>query len=142
MDSSHHALEGEDPGSFNTDPPSSGPHDETPLDAGLYDETAAMRAGPYPAGHLVHNLEHGYVILWYNCKLIDIAACVELKGQIQEVIVDAHNTKVIAFPWILIDVPVVMTSWGRMLPFENFNTTLARRFVTANHNKAPEPQAP
>jgi hypothetical protein len=37
--------------------------------------------------------------------------------------------------------PVVMTSWGMMLRFEQFNPRTAEEFVRRNRNKAPEPQA-
>ncbi len=142
MPSSNHIATGEDPGPLNTDPPTSGPHYSTPLEAGFYDEIAAIDVGPYPEGHLLHNLEHGHVIFWYNCDLLDEAGCNDLIEQIQGVLDDAGNTKVIAFPWTSIDVPVVVTSWGRMQRFENFDPKLALRFVKGNRNRAPEPLAP
>jgi hypothetical protein len=53
-----------------------------------------------------------------------------------------NNFKVIAFPWPSIDVPVVLTSWGRMVRMEAFDPAQARDFVQRNRNKAPEPEAP
>ena len=91
---------------------------------------------------MLHNLEHGYVILWYNCDLLDEDECGELKDQIQEVLRRNRNNKVIGFPRSSIDFPVVMTSWTRMLEFDEFDTDLANRFVRNNRNKAPEPNAP
>lgn len=142
MPNYNHVEEGTDPGPFNSDPPTSGPHYASDLTAGFYEESEIEGIGPYPSGYLVHNLEHGYVIFWYNCAVLDKAGCTELKGQIQEVMEEAMNTKLIAFPWNSIDVPVVMTSWGRMQRFENFDPKLALRFVGSNRNRAPEPQAP
>jgi hypothetical protein len=66
----------------------------------------------------------------------------DLKAQIREVMSAENNFKVIAFPWESIDVPVVMTSWGRMLRFDQFDTEQAQDFVQRNRNKAPEPFAP
>jgi hypothetical protein len=55
---------------------------------------------------------------------------------------DENNFKVIAFPWPSIDVPVVMTSWGRILRMESFDPQVAQNFVQNRRNKAPEPNAP
>jgi hypothetical protein len=53
----------------------------------------------------------------------------------------ASNFKVIAHPWPSIDVPLVTTSWGRMMRFETFDAGDAYSFVESNRNKAPEPHA-
>ena len=100
------------------------------------------RVGPFPAGYIIHSLEHGYVVLWYNCSLLNEQLCDELKVDIQNVLDEANNFKVIAFPSETIDVPVVMTSWGRIQKVEDFDTALASEFVGSNRNKAPEPNAP
>ena len=140
MPDSSHVPEGTDPGPYNTDPPTSGRHYEVTFNAGFYNPGDVQ--SPHPAGHLVHNLEHGYVIFWYNCSLLSEQECIELKDQIRGVMDAENNLKVIAYPWESTDVPVVMTSWGRMLRFEEFDPRLARDFVQQNRNKAPEPLAP
>ncbi len=140
--SAGHVLEGEDPGPYNTDPPTSGPHYAGDLEAAFYDEADAAGIGPYPEGYLVHNLEHGYVIFWYNCELLDAASCSELKSEIQAVMQGEDFFKVIGFPRASIDVPVVMTSWARSLSFDTFDSDLAREFVRTYRNQAPEPHAP
>jgi len=142
MGSTDHVEEGSDPGPFNSDPPTSGRHYADTLEAGFYNEGDPATQTPFPAGYLVHNLEHGYVIFWYNCDRLEGQACKDLKSQIQEVMGQVDNLKVIAFPWESIDKPVVMTSWGRMLSFDRFNSRDAREFVIRNRNKAPEPNAP
>jgi hypothetical protein len=65
-----------------------------------------------------------------------------LKGQIKSVIDDAKIFKVLAFPWKTIDEPVVMTSWGQIERFDNFDPEAALNFITRNRNHAPEPNAP
>ncbi len=137
-----HVAAGADPGPYNTDPPTSGTHYGSELEAGFYDESALDETGPFPEGYLLHNLEHGYVILWYNCDLLEADECGELKGQIQEVLRRNRNNKVIGFPRNSIEFPVVMTSWARILEFDAFDTDLANQFVRNNRNKAPEPNAP
>ena len=140
MPDTSHVAEGTDPGPYNSDPPTSGRHYASTLNAGFYNEGDVQ--DPYPAGLLVHNLEHGYIIFWYNCSLVSEQECADLKEQIQNVMEAENNNKVIAYPWDSIDVPVVMTSWGRMLRFEEFDPQVAQDFARQNRNKAPEPQAP
>lgn len=136
-----HVAEGTDPGPYNTDPPTSGRHYASQYFAGFYEEEDVDV--PYPAGYLVHSLEHGYVIFWYNCDLLNDAECEGLKTEIQSVMDQADNFKVIAYPWPSLDIPIIMTSWGRMLRFDDgFDSELAFSFVQNNRNRAPEPHAP
>ncbi len=135
-----HVAEGTDPGPYNSNPPTSGRHYAATLEPGFYESGEVN--DPHPEGFLVHNLEHGYVIFWYNCSILDEGDCSVLKEQIREVMSAENNFKVIAFPWESIDVPVVMTSWGRMLHFDEFDPQQAQEFVQRNRNKAPEPFAP
>ena len=138
MVSSPHIPIDTDPGQYNSDPPTSGLHYAEEARAGFYDENNYQ----FPAGYLVHNLEHGYVIFWYNCDLLDEAGCTNLKEQIKTTIDELGGTKLIAYPWPSLDVPLVLTSWGRMEKFESFDAEKAKAFYRANLNKAPEPDAP
>ena len=137
MTSTHIAVDS-DPGEYNSDPPTSGPHYPNEAQVGFYDTNSYQ----YPAGYLIHNLEHGYIIFWYNCGLLDEAACTDLKSQIKSVMDEVNNVKVIAYPWDSLDVPVAMTSWGRLQKMETFDAVQARTFYTTNLNKSPEPNAP
>ncbi|MBC8507358.1 MAG: DUF3105 domain-containing protein [Anaerolineales bacterium] len=142
-DAGAHVPEGQDPGPFNSDPPTSGRHYNQPLDAGFYEEGDPETLTDYPEGYLLHSLEHGYVIFWYNCDALDnVDDCNQLKDGIKEVMDRFLSVKLIAYPWTSIDVPVVMTTWGQMMRFEKFDEGIAREFVQANRNRAPEPNAP
>ena len=44
---------------YETSPPSSGDHSATPADAGFYPDEV-------PEETLVHNLEHGQIVIWYS----------------------------------------------------------------------------
>lgn len=137
-----HVAEGANPGPFNSDPPTSGQHYTQEFEAGFFDEDSVEAQLDYPEGYLIHNLEHGYVIFWYNCNLLDESGCRELKSQIKTVMEDFDNYKVIGFPRDSIDTQLVMTSWGRIQSFESFDADLASKFISSNRNKAPEPNAP
>lgn len=133
-DSSHVPI-GTDPGPYNTNPPTSGRHYKESLEAGFYQENPYQ----YAEGYLVHSQEHGYVIFWYNCIILDGTQCTELKSQIKSVMLASDNYKVIAFPWESIDVPIVMTSWEKLHRFANFDLDAALTFVEQNREKSPEP---
>jgi hypothetical protein len=138
MVSDPHIPVDSDPGQYNSDPPTSGRHYAEEAQKGFYESNIYT----YPAAYLVHNLEHGYVIIWYNCDLLDESGCANLKEQIKTTMDDLGGTKLIAYPWNTIDVPLVMTSWGRLQRFEIFDAEQAKAFYRANLNKAPEPNAP
>jgi hypothetical protein len=138
----NHIEAGTPPGPYPSDPPAGGVHYATELDAKFYEESDLASLAPYPEGSLVHNLEHGYVIFWYSCAGLDQAGCDALKANIRGVMAEFDGLKLIAFPWKSLDVPLVMTSWGRLLRFETFDSAQARAFINANRNKSPEPNAP
>lgn len=142
LSSSPHVPPGASLPAYNTNPPTSGQHYAQTFQAGFFDETSQESNTPNPEGFLVHNLEHGYVIFWYNCEILSEEACTALKDQIQSVMEDANNFKVIAFPYNKIEVPVALTSWGRILEMEIFDPELAAQFVDRNRNQAPESNAP
>jgi hypothetical protein len=133
-----HVEDGTDPGPYNSNPPTSGRHYPTSLTPGFYDTNVYQ----YPEGYLVHNLEHGYVIFWYNCSELETSECEQLKGEVRLVLEAENNNKVIAYPRETIEEPVVLTSWGQLLRMEAFDADAARSFVARNRNKAPEPNAP
>ncbi len=137
-----HVPPGTDPGTYNSNPPTSGPHYPQEFSAGFYDETSPQTQEPYPAGFLMHNLEHGYVIFWYNCDALPDGDCEGLKAQIRATMQKANRPKLVAFPWPSLDVPVALTSWGRLLRLERYDGGAALAFVNANYNRAPEPGAP
>jgi len=137
-----HVAEGTDSGPYNSDPPTSGKMYATQAFAGFKDEDDLELFGPFPEGYIVHSLEHGYVVFSYNCDVLEDTACDDLKDEIQQVMRSVGNFKVIGIPWASIEEPVVMTSWGRLLRFEDFDTEIAEQYVRNFRNQAPEPNAP
>ena len=138
----NHIEEGTDPGSFPSDPPAGGRHYASEMDAGFYDENSPQTQLAYPEGYIGHSLEHGYVVFWYNCDALNGGDCSTLKSEIKGVMDDFGGMKLIAFPWPSLDVPVAMTSWGRLQRFDSFDPQLAADFIKGNLNKSPEPNAP
>ncbi len=67
--------------SYNSNPPTSGSHDAVPTKSGIYDS-------PQGDGYLVHSLEHGYVVISYNCS-----QKLKVKSEKLKVAVFAHETE-------------------------------------------------
>jgi len=57
-----HIANGAEHPPYNSNPPTSGWHYGTPARAGFYDQPTVDET-------LIHNLEHGYVIISYNCEI-------------------------------------------------------------------------
>lgn len=129
------------PGPYNSNPPAGGSHFDTDFSAKFYQESDLASLPPHPEGYLVHSLEHGYVIFWYNCQVAN-TDCAALKQTIQSVMDQTGGTKLIAFPWSSMDTSLAMTSWGRILKFTKPDAALMKQFVERNRLQAPEPSAP
>lgn len=126
---------------YNSDPPTSGPHAGT-VAAGFYSEAP-------PDENLVHNLEHGYVIIWYDCSTLEGAQCQGLMGQIEKVMQRARPVvfttgakKLIAVPRPGMESRIALTSWGRHYRLDDFDEASVMQFITDFRNQAPEPGAP
>ncbi len=127
-----------DPNPYSTNPPAGGHHFDTPFPAKFYQESDLASLPKYPEGYLVHSEEHGYVIFWYNCAVPGVD-CTALKQSIQNVMNQYGGTKLIAFPWSSLTVPLAMTSWGQVMYFPKIDEALMGKFVQTNRGQSPEP---
>ncbi len=88
-------------------------------------------------GNLVHSLEHGAVILWYNPKLLSPAQI----NQLKEIYNSAPGDKDIMVPRESMDVPIGLSSWGRVLKLKTIDKSKIDNFFGTNIDRGPE-QAP
>ncbi len=118
-----------DPGTkvttYNSNPPTSGPHYPTWSDWGAHDEQIADE-------FLVHNLEHGGI--WISYKNPEDK---ELIGKLKS-IVSEYSLKVILTPRPENDAPIAVAAWGRLLKLESFDERELRDFIGAFINRGPE----
>jgi hypothetical protein len=123
-----------DPGSrhvpaatYAADPPAGGDHDPVPAPAGFYDTTTV------PAdGHLVHSLEHGFVIVWYQPATVAPATLDRLRDL-------ARRAKwVLVAPRPSMPTPLAATAWHRRLLCPDGAGDPIDTFVTAFRNQGPE----
>jgi len=138
-----HIQEGVQATDWNSDPPTSGQHYGQWAPAGFYDEEI-------PDGFLVHNMEHGYVIVYYNCAAVDMD-CEAFKTAIEAAMAAAGNDpntntiKIIAAPRPTMDNPVTYASWGHFYKAETFSPDELVLYVQtyrSNADYAPEASLP
>jgi hypothetical protein len=125
---------------YKTSPPTSGNHWPPGQEAepGFYSDTVASES-------LVHNMEHGQIVLWYNPD-----APQELKDNLEGLIDNADDSDnpdvgggappLIAVPYD--DVPegmnFVMTAWGASQACEKYSLAAVNDFRTTYQGRGPE----
>lgn len=113
---------------YDTDPPTSGPHYPNWAEPLIHRENV-----PYEM--LVHNLEHGHIVIYYSRDLSDEAA---------SKITDLNNEyngdwdAVLAAPREDQDEELVLTAWTYMLELEEYDEELVDAFVDAYRGRGPE----
>ncbi len=104
--------------SYNSDPPTSGPHFSSLAQGGWHDE-------PVQKELVIHNLEDGYVAIWYRPNLPE-AQKAQLRGLVTEL-----GDKVIAAPYEGLETPIVLTAWTRLDALPAYDDQRIRNFVAA-----------
>lgn len=110
---------------YNSNPPTSGPHyAERVANWGSYNEET-------PQTTLVHNLEHGGVIIHYKGQTDD---------RVDEIdsFVESYQDGVISNPNEKIDQPIAIASWTHMQQCERFSQDAVAGYIQEHCNKAPE----
>lgn len=121
-------------------PPSSGMHNPTPLPGG--NKNYYSRDDNPSPEQAVHNLEHGYVVVWYDKKAT--AEQIELLRQIG----DVAERKLLILPWTREDFPdekhIVLTSWTIKQSCKDVSGAAIKDFFEkygGARSKAPEKNA-
>jgi hypothetical protein len=112
---------------YSVNPPAGGDHDSVPSPAGFYD------LGNVPAdGHLVHSLEHGFVVVWYRPEGVRQASLDGLRD------LAARHRWVLIVPRPSLPTPLAGTAWHRRLLCPDGATGPIGNFVTAFRDQGPE----
>jgi hypothetical protein len=112
-------------------PPTSGTHYPSTADPGFYEQ-------PVPEGFIVHSMEHGYIVLYYNPdlpnatkkQLKDLMTMLPLNG--------SSKPKLIIVPYTNMPTPLAIAAWRRLLLIKEFNFDEIRTFYQEWVNKGPE----
>jgi hypothetical protein len=130
-----HIGPGEQPDNWNSTPPTSGDHLQNPLPPGVYSTEQDMRA-------LVHNLEHGYVVIVYKGIPKDDL------DQLETFVEDRDGSKLILAPWSGLESNgVALVAWRNLELLQRVNMDVVQAFVNdfmvpgAARSAAPEPNA-
>jgi Protein of unknown function (DUF3105) len=130
-----HIAANQQPDNWNSTPPTSGDHLATPLAPGVYDNDQDMRA-------LVHNQEHGYVVILYKGIPADQV------DQLREFVEARDGSKLVLAPWSGLESNgVTLTAWQNLETMQRVNMDVVQAFVNdymipiATRSTAPEPNA-
>ncbi len=107
--------------------PTSGPHDPVPTSAGTY------RAPPRP-GQLVHALEHGNIVIYYDEPSAEILKILKYWSGLY----DGKWDGVIVAPMEGLGGDLVLTAWTKTLRLKTFDPALAAAFIDAYRGRGPE----
>lgn len=114
---------------YKTEPPNSGPHYAQWAPPGFYDRQL-------PDELLVHNLEHGHVIIHYRPD----ALTPEIEQQILSLTRAYTDTwaAVLAVPRPNMEHPFVLAAWRHLLRLDEFDRQLVDLFIDAYVGRGPE----
>lgn len=110
---------------YKTNPPTSGNHNPVPMPAGVYSSNVDIT-------QLVHSLEHGYVIIYYNGLSQDEAN--QLAG-----IQNSDPVKTIVAPYANMPHKISMVAWTHMQNCDGVNEQVIRSFIAQFKGQGPEP---
>jgi hypothetical protein len=122
-----HIAPGEPHPPYSSDPPTSGPHLEQPANPGFYDQ-------PLPAEQVIHNMEHGQIVIWYAPDAPE-----EVVGNIES-LVRQESTATLAVPYEAVGNThtFVMTAWGASQACEQVSQAVVNKFRTEYQGRGPE----
>lgn len=128
---------GTDP--YSSLPATSGPH---------WDPSGLAQWGvystPQPETQLIHNLEHGGVVIWYDPEALTVEQIDALTNHVnaQTATGLSGRYKFILSPWggrEPLPAPVVATTWRWLLELQTADTDAIDEFARAHYGDAPEP---
>lgn len=123
-----HINPGQTHAAYTSNPPTSGPHYPSALRWGTFDT-------PQADEFLVHNLEHGGIVINYNCP----DGCPDVVQQLKD-FMTSYKSKVILAPRPDPTVPwrITMTAWRWLDGFNDVDVARMKAFVDAHKDKGPE----
>lgn len=120
-----HVAQGTTVSTYNSNPPSSGPHWGSPAKNGIYDNQL-------PDEQLIHDLEHGYIWISYKPDIGD-----DVKGELKK-IVDEDNWKIVLEPRDKNETAIALVAWGRVLKMDAPDYEKVKDFIRTYRNRGPE----
>lgn len=121
---------------YTSVPATSGPHwssADSPGPWGVYPTAQAQE-------RILHNLEHGGIVIWYQPALLGAQDLASLTQFVQQQIT-TERFKMILVPWNGADFahPIAVTAWNWLLYLDTADLDTIRAFTDAHYGDAPEP---
>ena len=120
----HISTEAADSVTYNSKPPTSGPHFGQIARWGVYTE-------PIPDALQIHNLEDGGVGIWYDCP----DGCPELVDQLEGIVNEMGEERLVMAPYPDMETTIVLTAWNRIEKMEEFDRERIIEFIEAYRGK-------
>jgi len=114
---------------YNTDPPTSGDHWPDPQPGGFY-------TTPIAPQYLVHSMEHGAVIIYYDASFLSAADLAAIQA-----LAAAHPGnfgQVVAVPRSDAAFPVILTAWTHRLRLTTYDQARVDGFISLFLGNGPE----
>lgn len=114
---------------YGTEPPTSGPHYASTADAKFHESSV-------DPGYLVHNLEHGHVVIYYDRTRLSAEDEQWLRG-----LSSRHGgawDAVLAVPRPDPQYPLILTAWRHRFRLPRVDRAAAEQFVDAYRGRGPE----
>lgn len=129
IQSRDHIQVGQSHPAYNSDPPTSGWHYDEPAKAGFYET-------PLLDEQLIHNLEHGHVVISYDCSKLD--DCTTVKAELQSLVGRFQRWKIVAVPRQNADAAIALTAWGRIDKLDGYDESRITAFIRYWRDRGPE----
>ncbi len=114
---------------YQSDPPTSGIHNLKWIDPGVYTRIQ-------PREKLVHSLEHGMVVIYYDKPTALVAEVLDHWAGL----FGAPWSGVVVAPKPGLDETIILAAWRRTLTLEPFDSDAGAAFIDAYRGRGPEHQ--
>jgi hypothetical protein len=93
-----------------------------------------------PQERMLHNMEHGGIVIWYQPSLLGADDLAKLTQLVQQQIT-TERFKMILVPWSGADFghPIAVTAWDWLLYLDTADLDKIRVFTDAHYGDSPEP---
>ncbi len=131
-----HITEGTQGSGYTSVPATSGPHwssADSPAPWGVY-------TNAQPQERMLHNMEHGGIVIWYQPAVLSTAGLATLTQFVQQQIT-TEEFKVILTPWsgANFNHAIAVTAWDWLLYLDTADLDKIRGFMDDHYLDAPEP---
>ncbi len=129
-----HLMAGETYDSYNSNPPTTGPHAPAAAEFRVHDT-------PLPKEVLPHNLEHGGVVILYDCSAgeapLDDAGCQELRDQLAAITETllSDGKLILMAPYSGMERTIALTAWRTLDAFDQFDEQRVQAFIDSFERK-------